>query len=109
MNILALVLAVAVAVLVYFVLIIRMGVLTREELKSLPKGHMLVHFACKMKLMRPEAPSSGKGKPDLRKQKETSRKKQVSKKKKAVSGSDQALRKYTDPVDENAEDFWLDD
>ena len=109
LNILALVLAVAVAVLVYFVLIIRMGVLTREELKALPKGHMLVHFACKMKLMRPEAPSSGKGKPDLRKQKETSRKKQVSKKKKAVSGSDQALRNYTDPVDENAEDFWLDD
>ena len=108
-NILALAFAVAVAVLVYFVLIIRMGVLTREELKSLPKGHMLVHFACKMKLLRPETSSSGKKKPDSRKRKASSVKKQVPNKKKAVSGSEQAFRKDPDPVDEKDEDFWLDD
>ena len=44
--------AVGVAVVVYFVLVIRMGAVNEAELKSFPKGAMLVHIAKKMHLLR---------------------------------------------------------
>ena len=44
--------AVIVAVLVYFVLIIMLRAVTQEELKSMPKGHLLIKMGRKMRLLR---------------------------------------------------------
>lgn len=51
-NIAALGIAVIVAVLVYFTLIIMLRAVTEEELKSMPKGHLLVKMGRKMRLLR---------------------------------------------------------
>lgn len=99
-NVIALAVAVAVAVTVYFALVIRMGAVTRQELQSMPKGHMLVHFACKMKLMK-TGNSSGK------KRASSGKKQKKPKKKKKTQNKNDRLR--TDKIDENDEDFWLDD
>lgn len=52
LNRISLVIALGVAVLVYFVLVIRMGAVNEAELKAFPKGAMLVHIAKKMHLLR---------------------------------------------------------
>lgn len=52
LNRVALIAAMGVAVFVYFVLIIRMGVVNEAELKAFPKGAMLVRIAKKMHLLR---------------------------------------------------------
>lgn len=52
MNLLALFLAIGAGVLVYFVLVIFFGAMTKEELKRVPKGGMLVKAAEKMHLFR---------------------------------------------------------
>lgn len=52
LNRISLVIALGVAVVVYFVLVIRMGAVNEAELKSFPKGAMLVHIAKKMHLVR---------------------------------------------------------
>ena len=51
-NLLALGVAVAVAMLVYFVLIIMIRAVTEEELRSMPKGHLLVKAGRKMRLLK---------------------------------------------------------
>ncbi len=51
-NILALGIAVVIAVLVYFVLIIVIRAVTEEELRSMPKGHLLVKMGRKMRLLK---------------------------------------------------------
>ncbi len=51
-NLVALAVAVIVAVLVYFVLIIMLRAVTQEELKSMPKGHLLIKMGRKMRLLR---------------------------------------------------------
>lgn len=53
-NIVSLLFAVILAAVVYFILIIRMGAVTEEEMRGMPKGHMLIHFAKKMKLLKSE-------------------------------------------------------
>ncbi len=86
-NILALTVAVVVAVLVYFVLVIKMGAVSEDELCSMPKGHLLMKIAKRMRLLKEEAEVSF--------QKETPKKKNKNKVKK---------------ISENAEDdYWLDD
>lgn len=52
LNRISLVIALGVAVVVYFVLVIRMGAVNEAELKAFPKGAMLVHIAKKMHLLR---------------------------------------------------------
>lgn len=52
MNIAALAAAVLAAVLVYFTVLIKIGGLTKKELKAMPKGGTLVRVAQKMHLMR---------------------------------------------------------
>ena len=52
LNRISLVIALGVAVVVYFVLVIRMGAVNEAELKSFPKGAMLVHIAKKMHILR---------------------------------------------------------
>ncbi len=86
-NILALTVAIVVAVLVYFVLVIKMGAVSEDELCSMPKGHLLMKIAKRMRLLKEEAEVSF--------QKETPKKKNKNKVKK---------------ISENAEDdYWLDD
>ncbi len=86
-NILALTVAIVVAVLVYFVLVIKMGAVSEDELCSMPKGHLLIKIAKRMRLLKEEAEVSF--------QKETPKKKNKNKVKK---------------ISENAEDdYWLDD
>lgn len=51
-NILALFISVVVAVIVYFVFVIRMGAMTEDELSGMPKGKMLVRIAKKLHLMK---------------------------------------------------------
>ncbi len=51
MNLFALTVAVIIAIAVYFVLIIRMGAVTEDELRSMPKGHIMIKVAGKMKLI----------------------------------------------------------
>lgn len=52
LNRISLVIALGVALVVYFVLVIRMGAVNEAELKAFPKGAMLVHIAKKMHLLR---------------------------------------------------------
>lgn len=52
MNRIALLFAIGVAVIVYFVLIIKLGAVNEAELKAFPKGTMLVAFAKKMHLIK---------------------------------------------------------
>ena len=51
-NLVALGIAVVLAMLVYFVLIIAIRAVTEEELRSMPKGHLLVKMGKKMRLLR---------------------------------------------------------
>lgn len=51
-NIICLVPSLIVAVTVYFVLAIKLGAINQNELKSMPKGHLLLKFAKKLHLIR---------------------------------------------------------
>ena len=46
-----LVIAIPVGVIVYFAAIIGMKVFTEEELRNVPKGHLIIKFAKKLKLL----------------------------------------------------------
>lgn len=87
-NIISLAAAVIIAVTVYFILVIRLGGITEEEMRSMPKGYMLVRIAKKMKILK-----GG----------ESSSQKKIMKPAISYSG----LKK--DDIDESDEDFWLDD
>lgn len=52
LNRISVMMALGVAVFLYFVLIIRMGAVNEVELKAFPKGAMLVHLAKKMHLLK---------------------------------------------------------
>ena len=88
MNIVALIVSIAIACIVYFVLIIKIGAVTESELRSMPKGHLLVKIAKKCKLLCEEA--------ELEKVNEMKEKK----KKKTI------ISEYQDMEDE---DYWLDE
>lgn len=51
-NVVALAVAVVIAVVVYFVLVIRFGAVTAEELCSMPKGHLILKVAQKTGIMK---------------------------------------------------------
>lgn len=51
-NLVSLVAAIGIAVIVYFVVLIKIGGVTEQELKNMPKGTLLVRVAKKMHLMR---------------------------------------------------------
>lgn len=56
-NIICLFLAVIVAVLVYFTVVLKIGGITEKELRSFPKGTMLVRYADRLHLLKKEKPS----------------------------------------------------
>lgn len=88
-NIVALAAAVGVGAAVYFILIIRWNAVTEEELRSMPKGYMLINIAKKTGIMK-------------KKQEKTEKKQYTGKKRKPVK------KKKTKKAAEE-EDFWLDD
>ena len=51
-NAVCLMVAIAIAVPVYFVLVIKFGGMNEEELKKLPKGRSLYNVAKKLRLMK---------------------------------------------------------
>ncbi len=69
-NILALAIAIGVGGIIYFVLIIQLNAVTEEELRSMPKGYMLVSVAKKMKIMKTgQIANTKRGKKKKRKRK----------------------------------------
>lgn len=58
-NILALGLAVLAGALLYFVLVIRWRAVSEEELKGMPKGHMLLAMARRLRLLKADSEKSG--------------------------------------------------
>lgn len=94
-NIISLAAAVVIAVSIYFILVIRLGGITEEEMQSMPKGYMLVRIAKKLKIMK--TGESG------------TRKKKVSK----GDGKNETAVSYSglkkDDIDESDENYWLDD
>ena len=51
----ALAVAVGIAIVVYFVFVIRLGAVSEEELKSMPKGTMLLQIARKCHILKVSA------------------------------------------------------
>lgn len=50
-NLAALAVAILIAVIVYFVLVIKTGAISEEELLAIPKGGMIVRLACKLRIL----------------------------------------------------------
>ena len=50
-NVISLAISIFLAVLVYFAGIIKIGVVTEKELKTMPKGHLLVSMANMLRLL----------------------------------------------------------
>ncbi len=144
-NILSLGLAVFVGALLYFVLVIRWKAVSEEELKGMPKGHMLLAIARKLRILKPDEgkktegrgsssqKNNGKGRKKSKKQKragstvkETGERREkknagkdetgkMTKSEKEIQLRDQdavfmqTRRLYQDQIDEDDDDFWLDD
>ncbi|MBR5800260.1 MAG: polysaccharide biosynthesis protein [Lachnospiraceae bacterium] len=51
-NLLALAVAILIAVMIYFVLVLKLGAVDADELAGMPKGHMLLKVARKCKLVK---------------------------------------------------------
>ena len=98
-NIIALAIAIMVGMSVYFILIIRWNAVSEEELRSMPKGYMLVGIAQKTGIMK---------KKDFRKVK-NSGKKSAGAKKKNDQQKISKNKKVLESIDENDDDYWLDE
>ena len=100
-NIIALAIAIMVGMSVYFILIIRWNAVSEEELRSMPKGYMLVGIAQKTGIMK---------KKDFRKVKNSGKKSVGTKKKNDQQKiSKNQNKKLLEPIDENDDDYWLDE
>lgn len=122
-NIVSLAAAVILAVSVYFVLIIRLGVVTEEEMRGMPKGHMLVHIAQKMKIMKAEGNKEKKTRTE--KVKKTVKKAKTERSGQTVSGLEKTreIPKFRETLKiqkiprfkmqeeeiKSEEDYWLDE
>lgn len=95
-NIISLAAAIAVGAMIYFILVIRLKVVTEEEMQGMPKGYMLIGIAKKIGIMKNEDIKSGKK--DARKTKSASGKKTVTKKS-AASGKKSKLTKKESAAD----------
>lgn len=100
-NIIALAIAIVVGMSIYFILIIRWNAVTEEELRSMPKGYMLVSIAQKTGIMK---------KKNFRKPKASGKKSVGAKKKNGQQKiSKNQNKKVIEPIDENDDDYWLDE
>ena len=125
-NIIALAAAVFVGVLAYFVLIIRWKVVSEEEMRGMPKGHMLIAAAKKLGIMKAEDKKAVKKKKYAKSasKKKTARKtvRNESLSEKKASGKMIGEKKIDEKwdeeeigfrkaleIDDSDDDFWLDD
>ncbi len=100
-NIISLALAIAVGMSIYFILIIRWNAVSEEELRSMPKGYMLVSIAQKTGIMK---------KKDFRKSKSSKKKTQSRKSANSKQKtSKNQNKKIEELIDENDDDYWLDE
>ncbi len=115
-NILALAAAICLGGILYFILIIRWHAVSEEEMRDMPKGHMMIGIAKKFGIMKSESVRKKK----VSRKKASSPKGKTAKrqKKKAVPQIDQynvqkmtapAYKLEKDDLDENDEDYWLDE
>ncbi len=88
-NIVALLLAVMIGAALYFILVIRWRAVSEEELRSMPKGYLLVRIARKTGIMKAESQTVKSGGKAVKSKKQKRKKKAVKR------------------VDED--DYWLDD
>lgn len=103
-NIVALAIAVLIGAAVYFVMIIRWKAVSEDELKSMPKGYLIIEIAKKAGIMpKEEAGISPKFKKKKRKKKKKKKKAAVSSNQHAPRTADVLNKKKSD------DDFWLDD
>lgn len=105
-NILALAIAVVIAVMIYFVLVIKLGAVTEEELIAMPKGRLLLRMAKKFRLMKENsayAQAEDIEHVEIEKVLERQKEKEEGK----SAGKKAFLKK--DDISEEDEDFWLDD
>ena len=99
-NIVALAIAILIGAAVYFVMIIRWKAVSEDELKSMPKGYLLIEIAKKTGIMpKEETGISSKSK----------KKKKKKKKKAAVSSGQHASQADVSNKKKSDDDFWLDD
>lgn len=61
-NIISLLVAVAVGCSIYFIMVIRWNAVSEEEMRSMPKGYLLIHIAKKTGIMRSEKKAKKKKK-----------------------------------------------
>ena len=61
-NIISLLVAVAVGCAIYFIMVIRWNAVSEEEMRSMPKGYLLIHIAKKTGIMRSEKKAKKKKK-----------------------------------------------
>lgn len=122
-NILALAVSVCIAVVVYFVLVIRMGTVTEEELRSMPKGTLLLRIAKKFHILKEQTQEEWRDEEPTYKKREIKKKntkkktdtlsKKKYKEQKKMRNTDIENRNVDrlkkDDISENDEDYWLDD
>lgn len=99
-NIIALAIAIVAGMSIYFILIIRWNAVSEEELRSMPKGYMLVSIAQKTGIMKKKdfkKKTSGK---KTKSQKEENKQQNIFK---------NQYKKIAEPIDENDDDYWLDE
>ncbi len=117
-NILALAVAIAVGAAIYFILIIRWKAISEEEMRSMPKGYVLIRIARKTGVMKTE---------DTKKSNSTKKKKKdrASENRKDESGAFKKIEKQNNEkirnkyiiqnknikvnMDEVDDDYWLDE
>ena len=105
-NILALAIAVVIAVMIYFVLVIKLGAVTEEELIAMPKGRLLLRMAKKFRLMK-ENSAYAQAEDIEHVEIEKMLERQKEKEEGQSDGKKAFLKK--DDISEEDEDFWLDD
>ena len=103
-NILSLAVAVIAGAAVYFILIIRWKAVSEEDMRSMPKGYMLISIAKKTGIMK---------KNEIKKKKSTGKKKSVGHKDTSDKKYDHINTKPNQemkrPISEEDDDYWLDD
>lgn len=110
-NLVCLAVAIGLACAVYFVLVIRWRAITEEEMKSLPKGTLLIKIAKKTHLLKPEALVNSSadvqpGRTPAKKAKTSAERSKVQNGK--IQNSNKKVPEATLPTPED-EDYWLDD
>ncbi len=106
-NILALAVSVVIAVMIYFVLVIKLGAVTEEELIAMPKGRLLLKLAKKFRLMKENSVyTQTEYTEDFESAKMLGKKKEKEEGQPAIEKKG-SLKK--DNISEEDDDFWLDD